>query len=468
MGSGHPVPGLDLKLSGIFFGGDPMKSLLDYALAYAHLGWSVLPLQTKEKKSRIKWEKFQKEKATDDQIKRWWKKWPDANIGLATGFVSDLIVMDVDSLIGRENYTAAFCELHSTITQTTGKRGALQLLFKHPRDQKYQNMVGLFTDVDVRADGGYIVAPPSIHPNGTEYKWVIDPTEMGLDDLMDLPEDIKTTLMAGQEITGASKNPEGWVQEALMGVPDGQRGNMCAKLAGYYLRVFEGDVEQTRIILESWNERNIPPMDWKRISRTLKSIADREGREALGKTVGEKIDKIQVLRYPAPDNTRRYRVFIANTGECVEMTAYELITFSQFKIKFCELANRIPKPVKQFAWENMVNKALSEAEIIQLTLDETLTGLILKLINSEIYSEGAMTDIKWVGNRIVVNGDTIYLRMETLLNMANAEREKVTRKDVGRILRALGFKNERRKILNADLRCWFRSFDRTWKENFSS
>jgi len=448
-----------------------LKTLAGYALAYAKLGWSVIPIQTKGKRSKVKWEKFQKERPTEDQIKGWWKKWPKANIGIITGSISDIIVMDIDSQKGREEYIAAFSELHNTISQTSGKPGAIHLLFKHPQDKEYANMAGIYKDVDVRADGGYIVAAPSIHENGTQYKWNIDPTEMGLDDLMDLPGDVKSKLTTNNSDGEAvSKNPEGWVQEALMGVPEGKRNDTCAKLAGYFLRAFHGDIEQTKIVLETWNERNEPPLDWKRVVRTIKSVADREGREELGKTVGEKIEKIQILKYPPPDNTRRYRVFLSNNShnESVEMTTNELVTFSQFKIKFCELANRIPRPVKQTTWERMVNRALAEAEIIQLTTDETLTGLIIRLINSEVYSDGLRTDIEWIiGNRIVVSQDIIYLRMDTLLNMVATEREKITRKDIGQILRSLGFRNEKRTVKGLSIRTWYRPLDNFWRETYS-
>jgi len=448
-----------------------LKTLNEYALAYAELGWSVFPIIPKEKKPKIKWEKYQKERATEEQINSWWKKWPDANIGIITGKISDIIVMDIDSQKGRENYIVAFDELHSTISQKTGKPEALQLFFKHPKDRDYPNMAGMFTDVDVRADGGYVVAAPSIHPNGVQYQWNIDPTEMDLDDLLDLPDDIKKRFDSFQTDEGKNKNPEGWVQEALMGVKKGKRNDTCAKLVGFYLRAFDGDTKQIEIILETWNDRNEPPLDWKKIARTIKSVADREGREALGKSVGEKIEKIQIIKYPPPDDTRRYKVFLSNNGssESVEMTTNELVTFSQFKIKFCELASRIPSPIKQFTWEKMVNKALSEAEVIHLTTDETLTGLIIRLINSEVFSTGVQDDIGWISaGRIVVNGSIIYLRMDTLLNMATTEKEKVTRKDIGQILRSLGFKSEKRTIKNQSLRCWFRPLDRMWKETFSA
>lgn len=444
-----------------------MRTLAEYAVAYARLGWSIIPIKTRDKKPLVRWEKYQSEKATEDQVESWWKKWPEANIGIVTGLISDIIVIDIDSATGQENYIVAFDELHSTISQKTGKPNSTHLFFKHPKDQKYANATGFLPDVDVRADGGYVVAAPSIHPNKTKYKWVIDPTEMGLDDLMDLPDSLKEKLLVQNDIE-TFKNPEGWVQEALMGVEKGKRTDTCAKLAGYYLRLFSGDIEQTEIILESWNERNNPPKDWKSINKTIKSIADREGREALGRTVGEKISRIQILKYPPPDNTRRYRVFLADYSESVEMDTTELVMFTKFKIKFCELTSRIPRPVKQLMWESMVNKALSEAEVIQLTVDETLTGLILRLINSEVYSEGVMNDIKWIGSRIVVNGDIIYLRMEVLLNMANAEKERITRKDIGRILRAVGFRNEERRAKGMKFRCWFRAFDRMWRESFAS
>ena len=445
------------------------KTNLGYALDLAELGLSVFPIKSKGKIPRIKWEKYQKERASKEQIEKWWTKWPNANIGVATGLISNIIVIDLDSITGQDIYTGLFGELHNTISQTTGKPNGLQLLFKHPQDHIYKNHVGLYQDVDVRADGGYVVVAPSIHPNGTQYKWNIDPTEMGLNDLMDLPDAVKAILEKAQDtLKGVSKNKEGWIQEALMGVDEGSRNEICTKLAGYYLRIFGGDVSQTEIILENWNERNNPPMDWKEVRKTIASVAEREGREELGKMVGGRIEKIQIIKYPPPDNSRAYRVFLAGCDEAVEMNAHELIIFSSFKIKFCELADRVPKPVKQGLWEIMVNKALAEAEIINITIDETLTGLILKLLNAEIYSAGCTDDFEFLSSRTVVHENIIYVRLETLLNLALIEKEKVTRKDLGKILRSLGFSNELRRVSGTAYRCWFRPLDKEWHDNYGS
>lgn len=434
-----------------------------YACEYVKLGWSVIPIRPGEKTPLIKWEQYQKEKATEDQVKKWWSKYPNANVGIVTGIISGIIVIDIDSTKGEEEYIAKFGELHNTISQKTGKPDATQKIFKHPGNHTYHNMARLLPDVDVRADGGYIIVPPSIHPNGTQYKWIIDPVEMGLNDLLPLPDEVKKHLFA--QTDRKTRNVEGWVQEALMGVEEGRRTDTCAKLAGFYLRAFEGDIEQVEIILQSWNEHNTPPLDWKAVNTVIKSIAEREGRDAMGDGVGEKVEKIQILEYPPPDDTRRYKVFLVN-HDSVEMNVGELVLFSRFKLKFTELVRRIPKNVKQPRWEQMVNEALKEAEVIKMSVEETLTGLILRIINSEIFFEGCQHKLEYVNNQIVTNDDTIYLKIETLLATMLAERERVSRKDVGKILRSLGFENELVRFKDKVVRCWQRKFDVEWKEKY--
>ncbi len=435
-----------------------------YACEYVKLGWSVIPIKPGGKKPLVEWEKYQKERATEDQIKKWWSKYPNANIGVVTGIISDIIVIDIDSKKGEEEYIAKFNELHSTISQKTGKPEATQKIFKHPGNHTYHNMARFLPDVDVRADGGYVVVPPSIHPNGKTYEWIIDPVDMGLSDLLPLPDEIKKHLFA--QTDRKPRNVEGWVQEALMGVEDGRRTDTCAKLAGWYLRAFEGDIEQVEILLQNWNERNRPPKDWKVINTVIDSIAKREGRNAMGDGVGEKIEKIQILEYPPPDDTRRYKVFLADHDGSVEMDVRGLVMFSNFKMKFTELVRRIPRSVKQPRWERMVNEALKEAEIIKMSVDETLTGLVLRMINSEVFSEHCQNKLEYVRNAIVKNDDTIYLKIETLLAMMMVEREKVGRREVGKILRSLGFKNDVVRLGNITIRCWCRKFDKEWAEKY--
>lgn len=74
-----------------------MIDTVDAAIAYLNCGHSVIPIQSREKKPLIPWERYQKSSATLDEINSWWSKWPDANIGIVTGAISELVVIDLDT-----------------------------------------------------------------------------------------------------------------------------------------------------------------------------------------------------------------------------------------------------------------------------------------------------------------------------------------------------------------------------------
>lgn len=147
-----------------------MKNIfLDAALEYEERGWSVIPLEPKGKKPLVPWEKYQKERASREQITRWWIDSPLANVGVVTGEVSGIVVIDIDGDNARKIFKDTFPgDFSETPTVRTGK--GWHLYFQHP-GRLIPNRTGVLPGVDVRGDGGYVVAPPSIHPNKREYKW---------------------------------------------------------------------------------------------------------------------------------------------------------------------------------------------------------------------------------------------------------------------------------------------------------
>lgn len=160
---------------------------LDAALTYASkYGWPVLPLHSPvgggcscgraECSSVGKHPRNGhgvKDATTDPTVIRsWWETWPDANVGIATGTVSGLVVVDVDSDAGTEALTKHVGALPETPTVRTGK--GTQLYLAHPGGQ-VSNRVKMLPDVDLRGDGGYVVAPGSAHANGKVYEWLTAP-----------------------------------------------------------------------------------------------------------------------------------------------------------------------------------------------------------------------------------------------------------------------------------------------------
>ncbi len=128
----------------------------------------MIPTQ-QNKKPFIKWEKYQTEKADPGQIEAWWKKWPGANIGLVTGAISGLMVVDVDTQKGLDALNEFLPDnLITPIAETPG--GGWHYNFKYQKG--LVNKARVITDCDIRTDGGYIIAAPSIGENGKAYAWI--------------------------------------------------------------------------------------------------------------------------------------------------------------------------------------------------------------------------------------------------------------------------------------------------------
>ena len=155
--------------------------LLDAAIDYASRGLAVFPLKPRDK-APITAHGVHEATTNFDQINKWWKRYPNANIGIACGKISGgLLVVDVDrkqnGVDGLDSLNAwerENGELPETVRSITGTGGS-HLLYRI--DGAGKNRVNLLDGVDIRSDGGYIVAPPSIHPNGNKYEWEYDPDE---------------------------------------------------------------------------------------------------------------------------------------------------------------------------------------------------------------------------------------------------------------------------------------------------
>ena len=194
--------------------------LKDAALAYAMRGWPVLPLNEKEKRPLVDKELEGPDgeplfhglkQATTDlaTIERWWDAHPNANIGLRTGIVFD--VLDLDG----PPATAAMVKVapryrHDGPVSSTGK--GYHLLFAASGSKNHAFLMD--TTVDFRGDNGYIVAPPSIHPSGHRYKWARDSNN-----LPEPPEWLRPLIFPPKiERTTDPNDPS--VLEALQKSPD--------------------------------------------------------------------------------------------------------------------------------------------------------------------------------------------------------------------------------------------------------
>lgn len=149
--------------------------MLNAALSYAKKGFSVLPIkpattETEKKMPYVKWLEFQTRKATPEEIKAWWTKFPDAMVGIVTGEISGVSVVDIDNHEAEEELQKYIPESLTCPTATT-PRGGKHLYFKTPTPPLDCN-IGAIKGSDFRGQKGYIIAPPSVNGNNKAYNWI--------------------------------------------------------------------------------------------------------------------------------------------------------------------------------------------------------------------------------------------------------------------------------------------------------
>ncbi len=207
------------------------NELLEAALSYAARGWHVFPVYWIEDgkcscndreackqagKHPTVMRGFHEATTDADRITSWWKRWPRANIGIATG-ASGLLVVDCDRhgesdgmvwLDGVRSFIPTKCRV-----KTGG--GGEHLFFKAPA---YACKGKLKDGVDLKGEGGYVVAPPSMHRSGVEYAWHDDgePGEVS-DWLADLVRSERDSKSPPLELTSALNLPGShpWKQSKL-------------------------------------------------------------------------------------------------------------------------------------------------------------------------------------------------------------------------------------------------------------
>jgi len=153
-----------------------VTSLPDMWALPLSMGWSVIPLRARDKRPAIPtWTEYQRHHADRTDVVRWAAQ--GCNVGVVTGEVSGLLVLDLDNSAAMAE--AASRGIPCTVKAATAK--GVHCYFQHPGG-RVKNRAGLFPGADIRSDGGFVVAPGSIHPSGTPYTWIASPADTPLAD----------------------------------------------------------------------------------------------------------------------------------------------------------------------------------------------------------------------------------------------------------------------------------------------
>jgi hypothetical protein len=255
-----------------------MLGYLGHALGFARRGLHVFPCKPRGKEPATR--HGCKDATTDPAIiEQWWRGNPDCNIAVATGTLSKVFCVDIDGIDAESELRkleAQYGALPPTVESITAR--GRHLFFKMP-PQPLRNSTGkVATGIDVRADGGYVIVPPSKHPSGRDYYWSVDTSNT----FAPAPDWLLARISDPRGNSTIVATPPSEWRELVKGVAEGARDCSAAKLTGYLLR-HRVDPYVALELVQVWNAaRCTPPLPEEDIERIVDSISARELRRRGG------------------------------------------------------------------------------------------------------------------------------------------------------------------------------------------
>ena len=247
------------------------------ALAYLDRGWPVFPICSPAgpahciehppdkhspdgigKYPLVRWSVFQDRLPTVDDVRGWWRRWPRANIGLATGALSGIALIDLDGFAARQEAERRGLELGPTVA--TGRVGGQHRYCAWRSDAP--TVFARSTGIDLRAQGGYALLPPSRHRSGPRYTWLLAPDQV---QLPPLPRWIDHLANEARH-----RDSEPVTHDVI---PEHQRNVTLTSMAGTMRRRGFGEKAILAALLVENAERCRPPLNDQELATIVTSIS---------------------------------------------------------------------------------------------------------------------------------------------------------------------------------------------------
>jgi len=298
--------------------------ILKCALYYAEkLGWCVIPLPHGQKKARIRWKRFQTERPDKEQLQRWFGR-GQHNMAVVLGPVSGgLCCRDFDDCGQYERWAAAHPDLAKLLPTCRTAKG-FHVYFLGTVDR-----VRILHKGELRGTGGYCMVPPSVHPAGPVYEWIIRPTA---ENLLVLDPTLAGFVPNGELVTEQTENTEkpeqtehteqteamvwgGDVETAIQGTLPrefGTRNRKVFELARSLKSLpqfADADPRELREIVQEWHKRALPKIrtkefeeSWIDFLQAWPRVRYVKGTEPMMQTFRRAVEgdrpQIAVTKYP--------------------------------------------------------------------------------------------------------------------------------------------------------------------------
>lgn len=237
-------------------------------LLVAKFGFGVIPVD-KTKSALVKWKDLQNRRPSPEEVSGWFTKWPETNIGIVTGQVSNLTVVDTDDSKATQFIKALLPESFACPIAKT-PRGGRHFYFRF--EGQIRNKIGLFPRCDIRTQGSFVLAPPSVGKAGTPYEWERSPFDV---EIPAMPPDLRDTLLALQ----SPGNSRSWASTGFLA--QGSRNDDLFHIANVLARHSLGRERVGGIVLRL-AAICTPPVDPEEAMKIVESALARNANQSFG------------------------------------------------------------------------------------------------------------------------------------------------------------------------------------------
>lgn len=342
------------------------ERLLNAALEYAELGYRVFPCAP-GKKSPATSHGLHDATCDPDQIEAWWAQMPEANIGLRT---EGLFVVDVD---GADNPWPGDPDKQISLgtcptSMTPG--GGVHYVFKQPDTGVWKNTASkIAPKVDTRADGGYILAPPS-QIGGVEYHWLpMNELDMAVWSLDEPPSWIPYDLAMDSQRVPVSVESFDPVESGK--IPSGQRNQALAQIAGANRRIGLGEQEILAVLRAVNQTRCSPPLPEAEIGKIAFSIGRYEPDQVATAVVEGHWEQMQAT----PEEEQEIAAESADPGVIPTEMLHQIPGFVSDVMAYCQETAPYPNPHLAFCGAMALLSVLTARKVRDDT--DTRTNLYL-------------------------------------------------------------------------------------------
>ena len=252
------------------------NELLSQALSYLDFGFSVIPVG-RDKKPLIPWKEFQTRRPSVAEVREWLSKDNIESIAIVTGSISGVVVVDVEK-------GGVIDDLPKTVMSQTGG-GGWHFYYKYDTQRPVKNYGRIRDLTDIRGDGGYVIAPPSLHKSGKHYEWITPMTRDALGEFPCWVIDQHSISSSGSSLCSETIDAK---------VNQGARNETATKMAGKIIRELDKKLWDTVgwSGFQSWNSETCnPPLDDGELRTIWDSIKGKESQKHNTKSKDKKDER---------------------------------------------------------------------------------------------------------------------------------------------------------------------------------